>query len=85
DPQRRSQRDWGLGLGTDHGPIHLQIGANGDVWLAHPGAIQRWSPDGKRLHSAAPQQVGLRQEVLLRQLLCTRDGEVWATDPQGVM
>lgn len=85
DPQRRSQRDWGLGLGTDQGPIHLQICANGDVWLAHPGAIQRWSTDGKRLHSAAPQRVGLRQDVLLRQLLCTRDGEVWATDPQGVM
>ncbi|WP_448143336.1 ATP-binding protein [Stenotrophomonas bentonitica] len=85
DPHRRSRRDWGLGLGTDQGAIHLQVCANGEVWLAHPRAIQRWSTDGERQHSAAPRQVGLAQDVPLRQLLCTRDGGVWATDPQGLM
>lgn len=85
DPRRRSRREWALGLGTDQGAITLQACGRGQVWLAHPQAIQRWSTTGERLRSAAPQAVGLAPDVPVRQLLCTRDGEVWATDPLGLM
>lgn len=85
DPRQHSTRDWALGLGTEQGAITLQMCAQGQIWLAHPQAIQRWSTDGERQHSAPPQSLGLRPHVPVRQLLCTRDGEVWATDPQGVM
>lgn len=85
DPRRRSHREWALGLGTEQGAITLHPCARGQLWVAHPQAIQRWSTAGELQRSTAPQAVGLAPDVPVRQLACTRDGAVWATDPKGLM
>ncbi|WP_146033433.1 ATP-binding protein [Stenotrophomonas sp. VV52] len=85
DPQQGQRRTWPLGLHAPQGALSLQVCAQEQVWLAHPQAIQQWSPGGERLRHLAPQAVGLANDLPLRQLLCTRDGELWATDPAGAM
>ncbi|WP_315386675.1 ATP-binding protein [uncultured Stenotrophomonas sp.] len=85
DPQRGQRRVWPLDLHVPQGALSLQVCAEEQVWLAHPQAIQQWSPGGERLRDVAPQAVGLAEDLPVRQLLCTRDGELWATDPAGAM
>lgn len=85
DPDRRQWQEWHTGLGTRHAAITLHSCADAQLWVAHPQAIQQWSTAGTLLRSAAPAALGLTADLPARQLLCTRDGTVWATDPAGVM
>ena len=85
DPQRGERRVWPLGLHAPHAALSLQVCVQQQVWLAHPQAVQQWSAAGELLRTVSPQALGLAAEVPTRQLLCTGDGELWATDPSGAM
>jgi len=85
DPQQRRTREWSLGLHAPDAALSLQACAGDQVWISHPRALQQWSGTGERLRDVAPQTVGLAADVPARQLLCTRDGELWATDSAGAM
>jgi len=84
DPRQGERRVWPLGLHAPHAALSLQVCAQ-QVWLAQQQAVQAWSPSGELLRSVTPQAAGLSADVPVRQLLCTRDGELWATDPAGAM
>ncbi|WP_313346800.1 ATP-binding protein [Stenotrophomonas sp.] len=85
DPARRQWQEWRTGLGTRHAAITLHRCADTQLWLSHPQAIQQWSTAGTLLRSTVPAALGLTADVPARQLLCTRDGNVFATDPEGMM
>jgi signal transduction histidine kinase/sugar lactone lactonase YvrE len=85
DPVRRERQEWRTGVGTRPTAVNLRSCAAGQLWLAHPQALQQWSSTGALLRSGTPTDLGLSADVPARQLLCTRDGNVWATDPLGVM
>lgn len=84
DPQQRRTREWRLGLHAPDAALSLQV-CGDQVWISHPQALQQWSGSGERLRDVAPQTVGLAADVPARQLLCTRDGELLATDSAGAM
>jgi signal transduction histidine kinase/outer membrane protein assembly factor BamB len=84
DPVRRQRQEWRTGVGTRPAAVNLRSCAAGQLWLAHPQALQQWSTTGTLLRSGTPTALGLSADVPARQLLCARDGTVWATDPAGV-
>lgn len=84
DPRRGERRVWPLGLHAPHAALSLQVCAQ-QVWLVHPLAVQQWSLAGEQLRNVGPAALGLAADVPARQLLCTGDGELWATDPSGAL
>ncbi|WP_282295705.1 ATP-binding protein [Stenotrophomonas sp. PS02289] len=83
DRRSRVTRRW-LFQATRNTPVSsLQICAQGNVWLAAGDTVHRWSEQQGDLVSASAAELGLSGDGQGRQLLCTRSGEVWATDPQG--
>ncbi|MEG2805151.1 ATP-binding protein [Stenotrophomonas sp.] len=84
DPARRRARRWPLELPNASAALNLQACADGQVWLAHPARLQQWSAQGERLRDEAPAALGLAPGMAARQLLCARDGTLWATDQDGL-
>ena len=84
DPASRATRRWSLQDPQQPAPYSLQVCERNLVWLAAGDTIQRWSEGGTALRASA-EQLGLRSTTQGRQLLCTGDGGIWATDAQGLM
>jgi signal transduction histidine kinase/ligand-binding sensor domain-containing protein len=85
DPARRQVRRWRLESSAAPGMPGLQVCTRGQVWVAMGDTVHRFSPAGERLGTAPSAQWGLSAMNGMRQLLCTRDDTLWATDPSGLM
>jgi len=84
DPARGEVRRWSLGGSSNDAGAHLQTCPDGTVWVAGSGQIQHWSAQGRRQLAQAPDTLGLSASMSGRQLLCSRDGVLWATDRDGL-
>lgn len=84
DPTRDEVRRWPLGGPAATGALHLQACPDGTVWVAGTDQIQQWSPHGQRQRAQPPERLGLSAATARRQVLCSRDGVLWATDRDGL-
>jgi len=84
DPARGEVRRWPLRWSSTDAALHLQVCPDGTVWLADSGQIQQWSAQGRQQRAQSPDSLGLSASMPRRQLLCSRDGVLWATDRDGL-
>ncbi|WP_448134199.1 ATP-binding protein [Stenotrophomonas rhizophila] len=84
DPARGEVRRWSLGWPSTDAALHLQVCPDGTVWLADSRHIQQWSSQGRQQLAQPPDTLGLSASMSRRQLLCSRDGVLWATDRDGL-
>lgn len=85
DPLSRTTQRWTLQHLPQTAPHSMQVCAQGRVWLALGDRVYQWAESDAETRRHSLEQPGLSSRVQGRQLLCSGDGAVWATDPQGLM
>ncbi len=85
DPASGAMQRWMLPDLPPSAVFSLQVCGQGLLWLAVGDTVRVWSDAGAQWKPLSAEQQGLSAVAHGRQLLCTRRGELWVTDPKGPM